>query len=107
MDLPSPIQTYLDADKQNDGEAAIQAFAADAVVHDEGRTHVGRPAIEKWWREAKAKYHPVVEPIEVAQNDNAVKVRAKVTGDFPGSPAVLVFAIQHRAGEITNLEIGA
>ncbi|MFD0985926.1 nuclear transport factor 2 family protein [Methyloligella solikamskensis] len=107
MDLPPPIQTYLDADKKNDGEALIQAFAADAVVRDEGQTHVGRDAIEKWWRGAKAQYHHAVEPLDAVQNGDAVNVRAKVTGEFPGSPAVLVFAFRHRTGEITHLDIGA
>ena len=56
MNLPSPIQAYFDADKSNDGEALIRAFAPDAVVKDEGRSHAGRQAIAAWWRETKAKY---------------------------------------------------
>ena len=54
MNLPSPIRAYFDADKRNDGEALVQAFAPDAVVGDEGHSHAGRHAIGAWWRDAKA-----------------------------------------------------
>jgi hypothetical protein len=46
MNLPSPIQTYFDADESNDGEALVRVFAPDAVVNDEGRSHAGLQAIE-------------------------------------------------------------
>ena len=63
MNLPSPIQTYFDADTSNDAEALIHAFAPDAVVNDEGQSYAGHQAIEAWWRAAKAKYRHVIEPI--------------------------------------------
>ena len=37
MKLPSPIQTYFDADERND--ALIHVFAPDAVVKDEGQPY--------------------------------------------------------------------
>ena len=96
MNLPSPIQAYFDADESNDGEALIHAFAPDAVVDDEGQSHTGRQAIGAWWREAKAKYQPVIEPLETDEQDEAINVRARVTGQFPGSPAMLTFAFRLR-----------
>ena len=107
MNLPSPIQAYFDADERNDGETLIHVFASDAVVNDEGRSYAGRQAIEAWWRAVKAKYHHVIEPLEKAEGDDVTKVRAKVTGDFPGSPATLTFAFRLKGGRITQLEIGA
>lgn len=106
MQLPEPIRAYLHADQENDAKAVVAAFAADAVVRDEGQTHVGRTAIEKWWRDAKAKYQHTVEPVGSDQSGDVVNVSAKVTGDFPGSPATLVFAFGCRAGQITRLDIG-
>ena len=107
MNLPSPIQAYFDADERNDGEALIHVFASDAVVNDEGRSYAGRQAIDAWWREVKAKYQHVIEPLEVAEREDVTKVRAKVTGDFPGSPATLTFAFRLKGDQITRLEIGA
>ena len=107
MNLSSPIQTYFDADRSNDGEALIRAFAFNAVVSDEGHSYTGHQAIDAWWRDAKAKYQHIAEPLEVAEEEGATKVRARVTGQFPGSPVTLTFAFRLDDGQITKLEIGA
>ena len=107
MNLPSPIQTYFDADKRNDGEALVHSFAPDAVVKDEGQSHAGRQAIDAWWRDVKAKYQHVLEPLDVAEKNDVSRVRTKVTGQFPGSPVTLTFAFRLKGNQITSLEIGA
>ena len=107
MNLPSAIQAYFAADERSDGEALIQAFAADAIVKDEGRTYASHQAISAWWRETKAEYQTVIEPLEASQNDNVTKVLAKVTGEFPSSPVKLTFTFRLKGGQIEFLEIGA
>ena len=107
MNLPSSIQAYFDADKSNNGEALIRTFAPDAVVNDEGQSYAGPQAIDAWWRAAKAKYQHVIEPLEISEKDNGAEVRARVTGQFPGSPATLTFAFRLKNGQITGLEISA
>jgi ketosteroid isomerase-like protein len=107
MSLPFPIQTYFDADSRSDGDALIHAFAPDAVVTDEGQSHAGRPVIDAWWRGVKTRYRHVIEPLEAAGQGDLTKVRALVTGQFPGSPAILTFAFRLKGDRITHLEIGA
>lgn len=107
MQLPAPVRSYFDADKAADGAAPIGAFAPDAVVRDEGKTHVGHDAIETWWRAAKAQYRHVAEPCEIQEERGLTIVRASVTGQFPGSPAHLTFAFQLEDGLIAALDIGA
>lgn len=107
MKLPAPVQTYFDADKAAGDAAPIGAFAPDAVVKDEGKTHVGHDAIEAWWRAAKAQYRHTAEPCEILEERGLTIVRARVTGRFPGSPALLTFAFQLGDGRIAALEIGA
>jgi ketosteroid isomerase-like protein len=107
MNLPSPIQTYFDADRRSDGVALIHAFSPDAVVRDEGRSHAGHQAIDAWWHDVKTRYRHVIEPLEVAGNGDFAKVHARVTGQFPGSPAMLIFAFRLEGDQITGLEIGA
>jgi hypothetical protein len=106
MNLPSPIQTYFDADERNNGDALIHAFAPDAVVKDEGQSYAGRQAIAAWWREVKTKYQHVIEPLEVAEMDDVTKVRTKVTGQFPGSPVTRTFAFRLKGDQIRGLDIG-
>lgn len=107
MTLPAPVQTYFDADDAAGAAAPIGAFAPDAVVKDEGRTHVGHAAIEAWWRAAKAQYQHRAEPCGILEERGLTIVRARVTGRFPGSPALLTFAFQLENGRIAALEIGA
>ena len=107
MNLPSAIQAYFDADSSNDGAALIRAFAPDAVVNDEGQSHAGHHAIEAWWREVKAKYQHVIVPLEVVEKDDVTRVRARLSGQFPGSPVTLTFAFRINREQITGLEIGA
>lgn len=107
MNLPSPIQTYFDADRRSDGVALIHAFSPDAIVTDEGQTHAGCQANDAWWRGGKTRYQQVIEPLEVAGSGDFAKVRAKVTGEFPGSPAMLTFAFRLKGDRIAGLEVGA
>lgn len=107
MKLPSPIQAYFAADEQSDDEALIQTFAADAIVKDEGHTYAGHRAIGAWWRETKEKYQTVLEPLEVGDEDGVTTVRARVTGQFPGSPAMISFMFRLNGDRISHLDIEA
>lgn len=105
MNLPAPVQTFFDADIAGGEVAPMAAFAPHARVRDEGKTHIGHDAIEAWWRAAKAQYRHTAEPREVLEDRGRTVVRARVTGRFPGSPALLTFAFQIEDRQIAVLEI--
>lgn len=107
MQLPEPIQAYFDADHDLGGAAPMGTFTHDAVVKDEGKTYVGHDSIDAWWSAAKARYQHTVEPCEILREGHTTIVRSRVTGRFPGSPALLTFIFQLRDGQISALEIGA
>lgn len=107
MHLNPSIQAYFEADSRGDVEAVIQTFAPHAVVSDEGRSYAGRQAIGSWWREAKTKYQHVIEPFRARGEGDLAEVRARVTGQFPGSPTTMTFAFRLEGGQIAGLEIGA
>lgn len=107
VNLPAPVRTFFDADKGPPDTAPLDAFASDAVVEDEGRTHAGPEAIGAWWRAAKAQYHHRAEPCEIHEEQDRTLVRAQVTGQFPGSPALINFAFRLVKRRIAALRIGA
>jgi ketosteroid isomerase-like protein len=107
MDLHRAIQTYFDADGRRDRDALTKAFCPDATVADESRTYEGREAIGAWWSETKAQYEAVLNPLEATRADDAIVVRTRVSGNFPGSPATLTFAFRVAGDRIKALEIGA
>ncbi|AGT08789.1 nuclear transport factor 2 family protein [Paracoccus aminophilus] len=106
MTLPEPIQTYFTAQAPQDRTAFAAAFAPDAIVHDEGGNHQGPAEIEAWWMAAKAKYRHTAEPLEMTEIESKTVVRARVTGDFPGSPAILSFTFGLADGLIHDLRVG-
>lgn len=106
MNLRSPIQTYFSAEAPQDGAALAAAFTPDAIVHDEGETHSGPEAIRDWWLAAKAKYRHHATPLDQTETGDTCVIRARVSGDFPGSPAVLHFTFGLSGDRIRTLKIG-
>lgn len=106
MTLPIPIQTYFSAQAPQDAAIFAAAFAPDAVVHDEGAIHTGPAEITAWWQAAKAKYRHRAEPLDMTQAGGKLLVRARVSGAFPGSPAVLTFTFGLTGDHIQDLRIG-
>ena len=104
LNLPKPIAAYFAADK-SDGQAVSQCFTENAVVKDEGHTHTGRAAIERWKTEASAKYQYTSEPIACEQKDGKTVVTSHLVGNFPGSPIDLRYFFQLEADKIALLEI--
>ena len=107
MQLPDPVQTYFDADQRKDHDAFVAAFAADAVVRDEGNIYRGHSDIGAWWRAAKLKYDHHAVPFEAISEDGSLRVRATVTGNFPSSPATLTYSFGLSGHRITALAITA
>ncbi|MGE0313759.1 MAG: nuclear transport factor 2 family protein [Lautropia sp.] len=104
--LPQPIAAYFAADKR-DPEAIARCFAQDATVIDEGRTHVGRAAIEAWKAAASSSYTYTVEPFAMDEQGGLQIVRGRVAGNFPGSPVDLRYRFRIEGGVISSLEITA
>ena len=104
MTLPPAIATYFAA---HDPATLARAFAPEAKVEDEGETHQGPAEIAAWWAAAKAKYNHSAAPLDLTEAEGQTIVRAKVSGDFPGSPLVLRFNFGLDGGLIQNLRITA
>jgi ketosteroid isomerase-like protein len=105
MDMPAVVTAYFDADRRNDADALSKTFSHDAVVEDEGSRHQGLAAICGWWAAVKNATHYVAEPVEATLNGNKALVRAKVSGEFPGSPVTLAYAFTLKNDKIARLEI--
>jgi hypothetical protein len=103
--LPAPVLTYLAAEKTKNPEMLAFCFADDALVHDEGQDHRGIDAIKAWKKAADAKYTYVLEPLNASVTEKSVVVRARLTGNFPGSPVELDHTFTLANGKITSLEI--
>jgi SnoaL-like domain len=105
MDRPDIVNRYFEADSGSNADALSDTFALDAVVTDEGSRHQGVVAIRDWWVAAKKAAQYVAEPFQTIMDGHGVLVRAKVRGQFPGSPVTLSYAFTITNGKIAMLEI--
>src|ERR1700704_6566613 len=105
MQLPAAIDLYVEAENAGDVESLSECFAPDAIVRDERHTYKGFVAIKEWKADTKKKYNHTVEPLEVAQRDGKTVLKARLTGNFPGSPVTVEFMFVLEDGKIASLEI--
>lgn len=105
MDLPKPIAAFFAAETGDDADALVASFADTATVDDEAASHVGHAAIRAWWTGVRKKYQQRTDVLEALGGPDAVTVRCRVSGSFPGSPITLDFRFALAADRITRLEI--
>ena len=103
LTLPAPIAAYFAA--EHNPEALARCFTSQAVMKDDGHTYSGVDAITSFMAAASAKYRATSVPFDIQQEDGLQVVRAKVTGNFPGSPIDLSFRFRLEGGLIASLEI--
>jgi hypothetical protein len=103
--LPEPIAAYFAA--EHNPEALAHCFRAQAVMKDDGHTYTGVNEIKAFMAAASAKYSATSVPFALERQDGFQVVRARVTGNFPGSPIDLSYRFRLERGLIASLEITA
>jgi len=103
--IPQPIVAYVLAENSHDTDSVTKCFTQDAVVKDEGKLHRGREQIKAWNLETTSKYSAHIAPIQVTSNDKSYVLKASVSGNFPGSPAILHFHFSIAGALINSLEV--
>jgi len=102
---PDPIERYVQIANSGTAEAASECFAPDATVYDEGRTYEGVAAIKNWMAATKKKYGHTITPLELAERGGQSILKARLAGNFPGSPITVNFTFVLADGKIHSLEI--
>ena len=106
LQLPVPIERYIQIANSDTPEAVPECFAPDAIVRDEGQTYEGVAAIKDWMATTKKKYGHTVTPLELAEHGGQSVLKARLAGSFPGSPITLNFNFVLAGGKIRSLAIG-
>ena len=105
--LPLAVQHYFEGKNARDPALALSGFSPDALVGDESKFHQGHDEIASWMAETSAQYNETSEPLETRQEGDRLIVVAKVSGNFPGSPANLSYRFTFADEKIVRLEIGS
>jgi hypothetical protein len=103
--LPAVLRDFLPAHVTRD-PTALDAFAPDAVVTDEGRTLRGHDEIAPWLRDAGTEFTYTTDVVgaERVDDDHWVAV-LHLEGDFPGGVVDLRYRFTLRDGLVTELAI--
>ena len=102
--IPTVITEYLERHLTRDEDGAINAFAPDATVVDEGRTYIGLPAIRSWLGRTSSEYTytATVTGHEIL-DDGRIVVHRRLEGNFPGGIADLRSEFTLDSGLIAKL----
>jgi len=92
-ELESAIQQVFDATNHADSDAFVDAFAADGVIDDWGRTFTGHAEIAGWNARENIGVHAQIEPGAVTRDGDAVKVGVTVSGDGYNGGGAFTFTL--------------
>jgi hypothetical protein len=92
LSLAEPIAAYFAAESSGP-EAVVRCFTNNLA------------AIDRWRREAAAKFTYTCEPLRSEQTNGKTIVTCRLEGNFPGSPVDLRFIFGLERGKIASLEI--
>jgi hypothetical protein len=84
--LPATIAAYF---ATSGNRNALELFAPDATVIDEGESHHGHAAITSWLDSVERRYQPRYMLQDENHDGAGHTVTFQVSGTFPGSPAIL------------------
>jgi replication fork clamp-binding protein CrfC len=105
MNLQKVIASLIEAQNSHDSQAYVECFSETAIVHDEGKTHKGKAEIRQWIERSDNEYHAKLKPLNYEETKAESLLTAEVSGNFPGSPAILQFHFGLENGLISLLSI--
>jgi hypothetical protein len=104
--LPAPIRGFLDAHVARDGDAALRAFSATAVVVDDGTTYRGSEEVRRFLAEAGDGFRYTTELISAQRVDDTHWIAThRLEGDFPGGVVELAYRFAMAGDLIAELVI--
>jgi hypothetical protein len=109
INLPAPVQGYIDAGNAGDGDALIGRFADDALVNDARREFWGKDAIRAWLDREIIGDKVTMDPTATSGHYGEVIVHAVMDGEYDKTglpdPFVLTYYFTVRDDRIVRLII--
>ncbi|WP_432888695.1 hypothetical protein ACQPYH_08305 [Kribbella sp. CA-245084] len=104
--LPDTITNYLTSHIARDIDAAMQWYAPNAEVTDDGKTYHGPDEIRSWLGNAASEYTYTAELTATRQlAPHTYLATHHLEGNFPGGSADLNFTFTLKNNLITTLTI--
>jgi hypothetical protein len=104
LDLPKPIEEYIEANARLDLEGMMKNFHLEAVFIDNGKQHVGLAEIRRLLKEEAIAVKAIFEPDTAREDDGDVVLEGPAHGEFPGSPIRFTYRFKMADDAIKSLE---
>jgi hypothetical protein len=91
--LPPAIRAMIEATNRADVKGFLDAFAADAVLDDWGRTFTGRSEIAGWDERENIGVNSHIEVTGVQRDGDRVRVGVAVSGDGYNGGGAMTFTL--------------
>lgn len=101
--LPNVIATLIEAQNNYDSVSFSNCFAETAIVYDEEHKYQGKKEIKAWIEGANDTYKTMMQPVEYLEDSK--KLKAEISGNFPGSPLILIYQFDIKNDHIHSLRI--
>ncbi|MBY0610975.1 MAG: nuclear transport factor 2 family protein [Beijerinckiaceae bacterium] len=109
LDLPRPLETYVNATNTSDLDTLLDVFHDDAIVNDQLQVYRGISAIRTWAGGEIIDAGMTMHPVSLVEVKNCVVVGANVNSNTtaPGMPDPLVLSFYFAVcdDEVTSLII--
>jgi hypothetical protein len=93
-DLEPAIRQLFDATNRGDSDAFLDAFAADGVVDDWGRTFTGHAEIAGWNARENIGVNSHIEATGVERGGDGIRVGVSVSGDGYNGGGAMTFVLE-------------
>lgn len=105
-ELPAAVREYFTRVDGGDKAEAIDVFAPDALVEDDGHTYRGRDEILGWLTGAASEYTYTSTWLSAEATSDTATVVIRLEGDFPGGVVDLRYMFTTTAdGQVGTLSI--
>ena len=92
-ELPPAIRQFFAATNAADPAAFVDAFAADGVIDDWGRTFTGHEEIAGWNARENIGVHSRISTTSVQRSGDEIRVGVEVRGDGYNGGGAMTFTL--------------
>ncbi|MFC0531542.1 nuclear transport factor 2 family protein [Phytohabitans kaempferiae] len=91
--IPEPVASFIDAVNRHDEDMFLDAFTADGVVDDWGRTFTGRDAMKRWSDKEFIGAKGTLTVEEVAVRGDEIAVVGDWRSNYANGRSMFVFVV--------------
>ncbi|TFV94059.1 nuclear transport factor 2 family protein [Leifsonia flava] len=105
--LPGPVDAFFEATNAGDVDRFVEAFAADGVIDDWGRTFAGHDGVRQWTQGESIGVEQTFEVTSFRIEGRTVVVMADVGGNGFTGPSTFTFDLTDDGSAIERMVITA